>query len=128
MKNKGFTLVELVMAIAIFSIAAYALITVFTIVAPKDINANVLTVGSHLMNRKMEEVTLHAFPINSFPTAPFGPPFDNYFSEVIAQYVTAAEPDIVSGVATDYQRIKVRVWGPNLGTIESVTIVATYEI
>jgi prepilin-type N-terminal cleavage/methylation domain-containing protein len=128
-KNLGFTLVEVVMSIVIFGIAAYALITIFTIVAPKDINANTLTVGTHLMNSKMEETTLKSFnDVDSSAPSAFASPFNNYLSQIVVQYVTSDEPDVVSPAATDFKRIRVQVWGNNLQTIECVTIMSTYEM
>lgn len=128
-KNSGFTLVEVLMSIVIFGIAAYALVTVFTIITPKGINANDLTIGTHLMNERMEETELKNFAnIGSVAPVHYNAPFESYINEVVVQYVTTAEPDVVSATDTNYKRIKVRVWGPNLGTIECVTIVSTYEI
>ena len=129
MKNRGFSLIEIIVAVVIMSIAFYALITVFTIVVPRDINARTLTLGTHLANQKMEETTLKSFTaVASTSATAFPPPFENYYNQVIVNYVTTAELDTVSASATNYKRIKVRVWGPQLNILEAVTIVTTYEV
>lgn len=129
MKKRGFSLIEIIVAVVIMGIAFYALITVFTIVVPRDVNARTLTLGTHLANRKMEETTLKSFTaVASTSATAFPSPFENYYNQVIVNYVTTAEPDVVAAGVTNYKRVKVRVWGPQLNILEAVTIVTTYEV
>jgi prepilin-type N-terminal cleavage/methylation domain-containing protein len=127
-KSRGYTLVELVIAIVIMAIAFYALINVFITVAPQDINARTMTVGAHLMNEKVEETILLGYTnIASSAATPFVSPFDNYYNSIIVDYVTTADVNVVSASATPYRRVKVRVWGPKLNTLEAVTLSTIYE-
>ena len=128
--SKGFTLLEFIISVAVIGIAFYALISVFITAAPRDINARALTIGAHLLNLKTEETMLKGFAgIDNVAATNFSAPFNNYSYEVVWQYVTMAEPDVVPFpyISTYYKRIKVRVWGPQLNTLEVTTLVTYYQ-
>jgi len=128
--SKGFTLLEFIISVAVIGIAFYALISVFITAAPRDINARTLTIGTHLLNLKTEETMLKGFAgINNVAATNFPAPFNNYSYEVVWQYVTTAEPDVVPFpyISTYYKRIKVRVWGLQLNTLEVVTLTTYYQ-
>ena|SRR3989339_579457 len=129
MGQKGFTLIELVIAIVVVSIAFYAIISVFITVAPRNINAEDLSKATYLANRVMEETTAKSFSsISSVSPTSFASPFSNYNYQVVVDYVTTAEPDVVSVNPTNYKRVKVRSWGGFSSTVEVITLVSTYGL
>jgi prepilin-type N-terminal cleavage/methylation domain-containing protein len=128
-RSRGYTLVELVMAIVIMSIAFYALINVFISIAPLDINVSTMTIGTHLLNQEMEAVSIRKIAnVVSVDATAFPSPYSNYNYGIIVDYVTTAEPDVATTETTGIKRVKVRVWGPKLYTLEAVTIIATDEV
>ena len=128
-RSKGYTLVELVMAIVIMSIAFYALINVFISIAPLDINVSTMTIGTHLMNQEMEAMSIRKVSnVSSVDATAFPSPYGNYNYSITVNYVTTAEPDVTTTETTGIKRVKVRVWGPKLYTLEAVTIIATNEV
>ena len=127
--KKGVTLVELIISIVIMAIAFYALINVFTTIAPQDVDVRSLTVGTHLLNEKMEEVMLKNYTgLATQAATSFNSPYNDYKYQVVLDYVTSSEPDVVSGTDTGFKRVKVRVWGLKLNTLEVVSLAATYEV
>jgi prepilin-type N-terminal cleavage/methylation domain-containing protein len=127
--RKGYSLVELVIAIGIISVAFYALISLFATLAPRDIDARSLSVGTHIMNRKIEEVMLKSFPgVTSEAASNLAPPFSGYNTQVVVTYAATADINSVSAVPTKYKKIRVLVWGPKLPAIEGVTLAVTYEV
>ncbi|HTY13039.1 MAG TPA: type II secretion system protein [Candidatus Omnitrophota bacterium] len=127
--NKGLTIIELLIAVVIIGIAFYALIKVFIVLAPRDVDARSLSVGTHLINRRIEEVTMKSFSnVSSESAAAFPAPFNAYTGQIIVDYVTTADVNSVSASPTPYKRVKARVWGTKLPTIEGVTLVVTYEV
>ena len=127
--KKGVTLIELIISIVIMSIAFYSLINVFTTVAPGDINVRTLTIGTHLLNEKMEEVMLKSYTgIATQAATSFNSPFNNYQYRVVVDYVSSSEPDVVSGTDKGCKRVKLQVWGAKLNTLEAVTLAVTYEV
>ncbi len=127
--QKGFTLVELAIAIAIIAISFYALINVFALVAPQDVNARSLAIGTHLLNEKIEETTVKGFSgVSPVGLTYFPPPFSTYRYQVTVNYVTTAEPDAISAVPTPYKKIRVNVLGPDIRTLEATTLLVTYEV
>ncbi|KAF0134135.1 MAG: hypothetical protein FD145_891 [Candidatus Saganbacteria bacterium] len=128
MRKGGFTLVELLIAVGIMGIAFYALISVFFSLAPRDINARSLTIGAHLLNEKIDEATVLPFnALASQGVAAFPAPFDNYYNQVVVNYAATAEPDNTTETITNYKKVKVTVWGPELNSIEANTLATTYE-
>lgn len=129
MSRKGFTIIELVIALTIIAIVFYAFISIFSNLAPKDINARTLATGTHLINRTIEQTMLKNFTaITSTSATAFSAPFDQYYNQVIVNYVTTAELDTLAPGTTPYKRVRVLVWGLNLPTREGVTLAVTYEV
>lgn len=128
MKRKGFSLVEMIIAMVVIGIAFYALISVFITVAPRNVNLEYLTKATHLAFEKMEETTVKPFTsIVSQSATSFTGDFSQFQYQVIMNYVTAAEPDTLAGGSTSYKRVKVRTWGGLSGVVELTTLVTTYE-
>lgn len=127
--RSGFTLIELVVALAVVSIAFYAIISVFATVAPRNINSEDLSKSTYLANRIMEETTAKNFAgILSVSATSFSSPFNNFNYKIVVDYVTTAEPDVVSGSPTPHKRIKAQTWGGLSATVEVITLVSTYGL
>ncbi|MBI5699931.1 type II secretion system protein [Candidatus Saganbacteria bacterium] len=128
MRKTGFSLVELIIAVVVIGIAFYALISVFITVAPRNVNVEDITKATHLAFEKMEETTVKPFTsVASVSATSFTGDFSNFQYQVIMNYVTSSEPDVLAPGATSYKRVKVRTWGGLSGTVELVTLVTTYE-
>lgn len=128
MSKRGFSLIEMIIAIVVIGIAFYALISVFITVAPRNVNVEDITKATHLAFEKIEETTVKSFPgIDSVGATSFTGDFSQFQYQVIVDYVTSSEPDVIAPGATDYKRVKVRTWGGLSGTVELVTLVTTYE-
>jgi prepilin-type N-terminal cleavage/methylation domain-containing protein len=128
MKSRGFSLIEMVIAIVIIGIAFYALISVFITVAPRNVNVEDITKATHLAFEKMEETTVKNFTgVATVSATSFTGDFSQFQYQVVVDYVTSTEPNVVAPGATSYKRVKVRTWGGLSGTVELVTLVTTYE-
>lgn len=128
MKRAGFTLVEMVLAIAVIGIAFYALISVFITVAPRNVNVEDLTRATHLAFEKIEEATVKGYTgVSTDTTGDFTGDFSNFKYRLTLDFVTSSEPDVAAPGITDYQRVKAQTWGGLSGTVEVVTLVTTYE-
>ena len=128
MRRAGFSLIEMVIAIVIIGIAFYALISVFITVAPRNVNVEDITKATHLAFEKMEETTVKNFTgVATVSATSFTGDFSQFQYQVVVDYVTSTEPDVVAVGATSYKRVKVRTWGGLSGTVELVTLVTTYE-
>ena len=129
MKSRGFSLIEMVIAIVIIGIAFYALISVFITVAPRNVNVEDITKATHLAFEKMEETTVKNFTgVATVSATSFTGDFSQFQYQVVVDYVTSTEPDVVAVGATSYKRVKVRTWGGLSGIVELVTLVTTYEL
>ncbi|OGC09963.1 hypothetical protein A3J90_02800 [candidate division WOR-1 bacterium RIFOXYC2_FULL_37_10] len=128
MNNKAFTLVELVVAIVVISVSFLALIAVFTAVMPKSMGVESISKATYLANRITEETAAKKFSsISSVGQTNFAIPFDKFKYEIVIDFVTTAEPDVVSVNPTNFKRVKVHVWSNLSPTVEVVTLVTTYE-
>jgi len=128
MKKPGFSLIEMVIAIVIIGIAFYALISVFITVAPRNVNVEDITKATHLAFEKIEETTVKPFTsVASVSATSLTGDFSQFQYQIIMNYVTPDEPDVLSSGATSYKRVKVRTWGGLSGVVELVTLVTTYE-
>lgn len=122
-------MVELIITMLIIGIAFYALISVFITVTPRNVNLEDLTKATHLAFGKMEETAVKPFPgINSVAATGFTGDFSNFQYQIIVDYVTAAEPDVVAPGSSAFKRVKVRTWGGLSGIVEITTLVTTYEL
>ena len=129
MNKRAYTLIELLIAVIIIGIAFYSLVKVFSAVMPKNMHTESIVKAAYLSNRVMEETIAKTFTtVSSAPATSFNAPFSQFKYQVIVNYVTTNEPDVVSASPTNFKRIKVRVWEPLAGTIEVVTLITTYEL
>ncbi|OGC07598.1 hypothetical protein A2526_00495 [candidate division WOR-1 bacterium RIFOXYD2_FULL_36_8] len=128
MNKKGFTLIELIVAIMVIIVAFMALISVFTGVMPKGIALEFISKSTYLANLLIEEdLSKDFYSISSVSPTNFSSPFDKFSYEIVVDFVTTAEPDVVSANGTNFKRVKARVWSKLSPTIEVVTLVTTYE-
>ena len=129
--KKGFTLIELIVGIAVISISFLALITVFTTVVPRNIDVEGLTKATFLAEGKMEEILVQPFgSITDEAGTSFPAPFEKQKYAVEVHHVSADDLDsyVVPADSPDYKNVKVKVWSGLIDTIEVVTLVTTYEI
>ena len=75
-QEKGFSLIEVTIAVAIIGLAFYSLISVFKVIAPEDVNARTISVGAHIASRLSEETMSRGFNnIASVAATSVGAPF-----------------------------------------------------
>ncbi len=124
MRKKGFTLVELVMAVAISGIAVYALLTVFINAAYQNVDLEALSMGLYLANARLEEVSNQSYSsITDEATTPFGSGFSDFSYEVEFDYVSSEALNDSVGTDFGYKKITVRVISSSLtSSIEVVTL------
>lgn len=125
--KKGFTLIELVMAIVIAGVIVVPLLNVFINTSTGNPSLEALNTALHLAEAKMESVSNKDFAsIVSEGTAPFGGDFSAYNSEVVMHYVASSEIEtFVDPVVTDYKWVKVKITSAKIqGTIELTTLVS----
>ena len=110
-KSKGFTLVELVMAVVIAAIAVYALISVFINTSGQNAKLEAVSVAVHLANGKLEQVSSKSYAnISSEPLTAFSGNFSNYRSLVVVSNVSSSEPNLsVGSTVTGYKKVTVYV-------------------
>lgn len=124
MKKKGFTLIELVMAVAIAGIAFYSLLIVFINAAYQSVDVEALSMGLYLANARLEEVSNQSYAsITGEATAPFGSGFSDFSSVVRVDYVSSEALDLAVGTDFGYKKITIRVISSSLtSSIEVVTL------
>jgi prepilin-type N-terminal cleavage/methylation domain-containing protein len=124
--KKGFTLIELVMAIVIAGIIVVPLLNIFINVSTKNPTLEPLGIALHLAEGKMESLINKEFGnITAESLTPFGADFSDYNSEVIIHYVASTELETyVDPATTDYKWLKVKVTSNDFsGTVEVVVLV-----
>lgn len=123
--RSGFTLVELVLAVVITSVAVYALLVVFSTAVYKHVDLEYLSMGLSLANGKLEEVSSRKYSsITGETSAPFGSDFSDFNCAVEFNYVSTEALDVPVGTDYGYKRITVRVTSSNLpSSIEVSTLV-----
>lgn len=128
-QEKGFSLIEVTIAVAIIGLAFYSLISVFKVIAPEDVNARTISVGAHIASRLSEETMSRGFNnIASVAATSVGAPFAGYKYQIIVNYADPANPNNTIGSATSLKKIRIQVWQPKLGTLEIVTLASSYEL
>lgn len=127
MKKNGFTLIEMVIAIVVISIAFYSIISVFMSLSPKNVNMEDFTKAANLSNRVMEEtLTKNYADIVSQPAANFSAPFQNFRYLINVTNVSTADLNVPDD--SPFKKVDVFVWGGLGATVEMTTVVATYGL
>lgn len=121
-KKRGFTIIELVIAIVVISIAVGTLLTVLAAQSQSTIIPYITQVATGLAEQEMERITSLRFAqvINAGPT-PFVFPFQDYTLQVVVSAVPVAIADDPG--MTDYKQVQVIVANSTIGSINLTTIV-----
>lgn len=128
MNKKAFTLIELIVSVVIIAIAFYSLVVVFVAVMPKNISVEDSSKAVYLANKLIEQTTAKAFgDVSSSSVANFPSPSNKFSYQLVVDYVTIADPEVVSASPTELKRVRAKVWTSSLSTIEVRTLVASYE-
>jgi len=127
-KKRGYTLIELVIAIVVVAIGFYSIMALFINVVPKNINVETLSRSSHLANKVAEETLAKGFSnISSVSPTAFSSPFSGYTYMVSVNYASTLEPNNTSMTPTNYKKVEVKCWGGTASTVEIITLVGSYE-
>ena len=115
-RNKGFTLVELVVAMVVIAIVMYAAIAIFITSGAKGVNVEVFTVAQSLAEGKLEEAMARNFgDITLESETNFTGDLSSYSYEIVVDYVSAEALDTPVASVTEYKKIQVKIRHPKLG-------------
>jgi len=124
MKKKGspgFTLIEVVVAFAVLSIAVGSLLAVMSGVMSSSVYPEVLNTGVFLAERELERVSgLRYAQLSASGPANFPAPFSDYSYRIAVSAVPAslaADP----GMA-DYKQVEIIVSHPDGGSVKLTTV------
>jgi len=132
MKNKGFSLIELVIVITITGVALGVLIQLLGTLTAQSQTAQITTVATNLARERMEEVLSDRFAMNqnfdSFTDAAYPDElpitgFPEHERRVQIDYVNLANLDVPVAGPTNYKRVAVTVTHPDIGDLATSTIV-----
>jgi type II secretory pathway pseudopilin PulG len=130
-KRAGLTLIETVIGVTIISIAFYAIIAVFINLVPRTVEIENIYVKSYLAQERIEECLTRGFAaVTNEAPALFSGDFSHYWNEIITEYVSQNDLNTPQAEASNFKKVKVRVWGgiaTAAGTFELVTLVCTNE-
>lgn len=121
--KRGFTLIELVMAVVIAGIALYSLLLVVITATSKNVTLEAKNTALYLANSKLEEVSSRSFgSISSESLAAFGGAFTGFSNTVEVYYVSAEALDSPLASPTIYKKVVVKIFS---GSLAATTEVAT---
>lgn len=122
--KKGFSLVEIIVAMTIMAIIMYAAISIFVSAGAKGVNVEVFSVAQSLAENKMEAMLSRDFNlVSSEGQTSFSGNLSSYSSQVIVNFVSHEAFDVTVGGPTAYKKIIVMIRHPFLGnptTLESI--------
>ena len=119
--KKGFTLVELVIAMVIIAIIMYAAIAIFVASGARGVNVEVFTVAQSLAEDKLEQAMAQDFDdATDEAEANFSGDLNQYSYEIVMDFVSGEALDTVVGSPTDYKRIRVSIRHDLLGAPTSL--------
>ena len=109
--NKGFSLLELVLAIVIIGLCAIPIALSHQQAAAGSIQTKVLTIATALAEEKMEVAINDGFSgVSDVASTAFNSPFDDYSYQVTVHYVDSSDLDTpIDPTASDYKNIEVQV-------------------
>ncbi len=127
-KKQGFTLVEIIMAMAVIAIIMYSVIAVFITSGARGVNVEVFTVAQSLAEGKLEENMAHSFSdVSDEVETNFSGDLGDYSYEIVVNYVSPEALDLPVAFVTDYKKIQARIRHPQLeGAISLEAIRANY--
>lgn len=124
MRKKGFTLIELIVSVAVLAVIMYSVIAIFITTGAKGVNAEVFSVAQSLAEDKLEEMMGKGFSaISSEAQTYFDGDLQEFSYEITVSYVSKEALDVPVGSATDYKKIQVRVNHSKLGNPASLEAV-----
>ncbi|MBU0574032.1 MAG: type II secretion system GspH family protein [Candidatus Margulisbacteria bacterium] len=125
--KKGFTLLEVVVAIALVGIAFYAIIVTFMNIVTNQVDVDAVTKGTYLAEGKLEELTARSFAGISSESGSFSGNFSQYSYTVVVNSVEASDLVTVAS-SSNLKRIDIYVTGGVIGSsIEVSTIKGNIE-
>jgi prepilin-type N-terminal cleavage/methylation domain-containing protein len=121
MQRRGFTLIELIMAIVIGGIVVLPLMMMFVNASLKNPKLESVNLALNLAVGKMEAVTGKSFAyISSEAVTAIGGNYSDYNSQVIVHYVTSTDVQTsVDPTITSYKSVQVSITSSNFtGSID----------
>lgn len=122
MNQKGFSLIEMVIAIIILSVAVGTLLVAFSNVLSSTLTPEIIGVGTNLAEKEMERVTgLRYSAVADVATTAYTGNFSNYSYKID---VTAVPVALASDAGmTNYKQVKVTVTHASAGAVSLTSIV-----
>jgi prepilin-type N-terminal cleavage/methylation domain-containing protein len=126
--NRGFTLIELVIFIALASVGFLILSASYTSVLEHSAVGEYLSVATALCEGKMEEtMATHSFiTIPNISPSAFDPPFDSYTYQVTWFYADSGNLNTDAGSPTDYKNVRITVDHDCIEPVCMTTILTDY--
>lgn len=119
--KKGFTLVELVIAMVIIAIIMYAAIAIFVASGARGVNVEVFTVAQSLAEDKLEQAMAQDFgDATDEAEANFSGDLNQYSYEIVMDFVSGEALDTPVASPTDYKKIRVVIRHDLLGGTTSL--------
>jgi prepilin-type N-terminal cleavage/methylation domain-containing protein len=132
MKRRGFSLIEMVIGMAIMGIAFYLLISIFITITARTATVETINTKVYLAQEVMEEYLTRNFSqLVDVAATNFPGSYSNYRYKIGVTYVATGELNTAVGGSTPFKNVRVSVWGltPSVfGTVEIVSLMATYEV
>ena len=126
--KKGFSLIELVIAIALLGIVMYSLITIYITTGLKGSTAAIYTVAQYLAAEKLEQTLGGSFAlVTNQAQTNFTGDLNQYTFQISFNYTTPADFNASVTGPTDYKKVAVLIRHPRLGSpLELAVIRANY--
>lgn len=126
--NHGFTLIEIIIFIAVASVGFLILSASYTSVLEHNAVGEYLSVATALCEGKMEE-TMAAYSFDTIPNispTAFAPPFKAYTYQVNWFYADSSDLNTDAGSPTNYKNVRVTVDHNCLEPVSMTTILTDY--
>jgi len=107
-RQKGFTLIEVIIVVVVLSIAVGTLLTVVANVMRATVLPEVINISTGLAEQELERVTVQRFSaVATEASSAFASPFDDYTRQVTVSNLDANLSP--TGSSTDYKQVVVTV-------------------
>lgn len=122
--KRGFSLVELIIALVLLAIIMYGALAIFINSGVKGVNVEVFSVAQTLAEDKLEEVMSRDFGwVSSEAQTSFSGNLSSFSAQLIVSYVASGELNTGVVGPTDYKKVTVQIRHPLLSnptTLESI--------